>query len=339
MTQASAAPLTSIDAPIALVLSADEAFGMAMGVTLHSALYTLRTERAVEVYVLDGGLAATTRARVRRIAEGQGATITFVPLDPGLYTHARLRVEERFSPSTFARIHMDRILPDHIPRAVYLDSDIVVEKDLSRLWSIPFEGNVLLAVQDQFIPYVSARYGVKRWRALGLPADTPFFNSGMLVVNLPRYRQEHIGAQIFQYLLNHGDELNLRGNQEGFNAVLADRWTPLDLRWNVLHVTYDPARCCAVEREEGFRVPHERLTRDPYVIHYTDDSKPWDPTCMHPARGRFLWHLRQSGYFSPTEYAVWRTSHSTRHFMEWTRQASRPLRHTIGLRKRSPTSG
>ena len=334
MTHAPSASQPTRDDPIALVLAADEAFGMPLGVTMHSALHTLRAGRSAEVYVLDGGLKGETRARIRRIAEAQGASLTFVALDKTLYDDPRLRIEERFSLSTLARIHMDRALPSRIRRAVYLDSDIVVENDLSRLWEVPFGDHVVLAVQDQFIPYVSARYGVQRWRALGLSPDAPFFNSGMLVVNLPRYRDEQIGDQVFEYLLRHGDELNLGADQEGFNAVLSGRWGPLDLRWNVLHVTYNPTRCRAVEREEGFRIPHETLTRDPYVIHFTDDSKPWDPACMHPARHRFRWHLRRSGYLSRGEYLRWHLGHDACRLFHWVRRRSRPLRHVVGLRKR-----
>ena len=318
---------------IVLVLSADESFGLPLGVTLYSALQNLRAGWDAEVFVLDGGLLAQTRDRLRRVADGQGAALRFVRPALDRYRTPRLKTQERFSPINYARIHLDECLPERVERAVYLDADLVVEGDLSRLWEVAFGGAVLLAVQDQMIPFVSATMGVQRWQALGLSPETPFFNSGLMVVHVPRYRAEAVGARVFDYLLRFRDQLNLPGNQEGFNAILAGRWKPLDTRWNVVHGVYDPAWRRRTERNEGYRIPAQALTADPHVIHFTDNSKPWDPASHHPARNRFYRYLRHSGFLTRPEYLAWRALHDGRRAYHWLRRASRPLRHLLGLRK------
>lgn len=323
----------SVPGSIAMVLAADERFGMPLGVTLHSALTNLRVGVHAEVFVLDGGLSSDTRDRLCRVVARHDATLQFISPDLDRYRTPRLGTQERFSPINFARIHLDAYLLSRLDRVLYLDCDLVVERDLSTLWEVEFGDTLLLAVQDQAIPRVSSSLGIQRWCALGLSPEMPFFNSGMMVINLPRYRRESIGRQVFNYLLQYREQLNLFGNQEGFNAVLAGRWTPLDGRWNVVHAAYDPAWRRRTAEREGYRIPHEVLTRAPYIIHFTDDTNPWDPRSQHPARNRFYRALRNSRYLSPTEYLRWRTSQDTRRAYHWLRRTSRPLRHRIGLRK------
>lgn len=323
--------------PVTLVLSADEHFGLPLGVTVHSALRNLEEGRNAEVYVLDGGLTDETKKRLERIVVREAeSSLHFIEPDLERYRDSRLGTQVRFTPVNYARIHAAEYLPTRIQRAIYLDADVVVEHDLGKLWSMDFDGNVLLAVQDQLIPFVSSSMGVRRWRELGLQPDMPFFNSGVMVMNLERYRQEEIGAQVFDYLLRYRDELNLFGNQEGFNSVLAGRWKSLDLRWNVIHVAFDPQECEDIARREGFRVPHSRLTQDPYIIHFTADTKPWHPYCRHPARTRFYDHLQESSFLSWPEYLLWRARHRLLSFVEWLRHASRPYRHKL---RRKKTSG
>lgn len=316
---------------IVLVLSADEAFGMPMAVTLHSALHNLRPALRAEIFVLDGGLGEFTRGRLRQIAARHGATLHFVVPNLDRYRTPRLGTQDRFSAINYARIHLAESLPERVERAVYLDCDLLVERDLGALMEIPFDDAVLLAVQDAVIPFVSSTLGVQRWRALGYPPDTPFFNSGLMVVNLVRYRTEQIGAQVFDYLLRYRDELNLFGNQEGFNAILAERWAPLDPRWNVVHGVYDPAWRRRTEEREGIRIPHRALTAAPYAIHFTADTKPWEPSSQHPARGRFYHYLWQSHFFPRSEHLRWRLAHDARRAYHWLRRASRPVRHTLGI--------
>lgn len=319
--------------PIAIVLAADEHFGMPLVVTLHSALANLRAGACAEVFVLDGGLSRHTRDRLHCLTARHDARLRVLTPDLDRYRTPGLGTQKRFSPINYARIHLDEYLPSSIKRVIYLDCDLLVEKDLSALWEIDVGNAVLLAVQDQVIPHVSSSMGIQRWQALGLSPKTPFFNSGVMAMNVPRYRAEGIGEQVFDYLLRYRGQLNLFGNQEGFNAVLAGRWIPLDGRWNVVHAAYDPAWRRRTEEREGYRIPHEVLTRSPHIIHFTDKTKPWEPMSQHPARGRFYHYLYDSQYFSSLEYLRWRAPHDTCRAYHWLRRASRSFRHRIGLRK------
>ena len=317
---------------ITLVFAADDAFGMPLAVTLHSALQNLNADWRADAYVLDGGLTADTRRRIAGVGARHNTTVTFIAPDLARYQHSKLRTQTRFPPINYARIHVAEYVPSGIERALYLDCDLVVEQDLSELWKKDFDGTVVMAVQDQLIPHVSSSLGIQRWRELGLSPNTPFFNSGMMVIHLPRYRRENIGDRVFDYLVQYREQLNLYGNQEGFNAILATRWTPLDLRWNVIDRSYDPVQREQIEQREGVHIP-ALLAQSPHIIHYTDHSKPWDSACQHPAKDRFLFYLNGSRYYSRTEWLRWRTSHTARQLLNWARRRSRPYRHKIGLRR------
>ena len=91
------------------------------------------------------------------------------------------------------------LLADY-PRIIYLDSDVIVEADISDLWMSDFESNYVLAVQDLINPFVSSPLGLRNWRELGMNADSKYFNAGVLVLNADRWRKENVADRLVQYL-------------------------------------------------------------------------------------------------------------------------------------------
>ena len=57
--------------------------------------------------------------------------------------------------STYYKMFLPELLADY-PRLIYLDSDVIVQADISDLWMADFEGNYVLAVQDLINPFVSS---------------------------------------------------------------------------------------------------------------------------------------------------------------------------------------
>ena len=82
-------------------------------------------------------------------------------------------------------------------------------------------------------------------------ADTPYFNSGVLVINLTRWRKENVGDRVIEYLRKYQPYVQLE-DQEGLNAVLANDWGKLDPKWNLIsHIYYFDQWQESAFKEEG----------------------------------------------------------------------------------------
>lgn len=298
----------------------------------------LAAESAISLYILDCGIRLPTRRRltamVRRLRPD--ADLVWCPLDTEEYAPLQLKGLPYISLATYARLRIPDLLPD-LDRALYLDSDLVVDADLTPLWNVRLGGHPLGAVQDSGVPVVGGRYGIRSHEALGLAPDSAYFNAGVLVMDLAAWRTEGLAGQVLTHMMTYKEELRFY-DQEGLNAVLCDRWQPLDFRWNVTTEFF--LRDAQLPRDPLHEHYHRTAAeaaaavRDrPAVIHYTSARKPWHGTSRHPMADRYFAYLRRSGWMSPMAYLLVRSRAAARTAYDWLRVRSRGFRHNIGLRK------
>ena len=298
--------------PVRIACGADDRFALPMAVTLSSALRSLGPGRRAEVHVFDGGISGTNRSRisdvVRRTERAAGLHWTV----PDVSVLEGVRTTRAINAAAYLRLLLPSALPDHLERVIYLDSDTVVRRDLGHLFDHPFEGHSTLGVRDYYTPTVTSVGGLdERAAQFGIPPDAPYCNSGVLVLNLPVWRAERLAEQAFEYTRSFRDVMN-RNDQEAINAVVAGGWGLLDPRWNVTLSSVG-----SYERKETApeNIARECLRSDPWIIHYTSPAKPWHygagldgrRVLYYQSRERdlFLDALRESGWFSSTQYRVW----------------------------------
>ena len=174
------------------------------------------------------------------------------------------------------------------------------QRRLGRTVGDALSGHPLLAVQDQGVRYISGPFGLSNYRSLGIPEGTKYFNAGVLVLDLEKWRHEHISDAVVQYIKDHSDHIRFH-DQDGLNAVLWNRWGWLDPRWNQMPQLLQISQ---LEESPFDRPTHERAARHPYITHFASSDKPWRFRCRHPATGDFLSALATTDYrnFRPSQW-------------------------------------
>jgi lipopolysaccharide biosynthesis glycosyltransferase len=317
----------SFPSSLQLVTAADEAFAMPMAVTLFSVLSNLPPQTEIWIRALDAGVTAESKRRIRRVVCRTSPTVHlgWTCPDTSDLEPVELDLDARFSSAIYYRLLIPEVLPDACSRALYLDSDLVAERSILPLWRRSFGDNAALAVPERTVS--CPKNGVAEWRRLGLDADAPYFNSGVMLMNLEAWREQNLHGKTIEYLLDPENDFCYPGDQEALNAVLAGQWEPLDNRWNAFSFLYKPEP--RAESEEMLGIDLTSARDEPYILHYTSDEKPWQWSCGHPKRDRFYHYLWHSGWFSMPEYVKWRALLSFRKVKDVTR----PYRHRIGLRR------
>ena len=281
-------------AEVVVACAADAGYAMPLAAMLCSAASALDPRRSLTAFVVDDGLGPENRARVGASLP-DGVRIRWVAGDRDAV--AGLSTWGRMPRTTFQRLLVPDLLPPEVRRAVWLDCDVIVLADLGRLWDEDLGAHHLLAAQDMGVPLVSSHLGVPGYAALGIPADAKYFNAGVMVMDLERWRREDVAGRVARYLAGRGSAA-LFWDQEGLNAVLHDGWGEVDVRWNVN----------ASLARGGFYHPRHlgpdaqrAVAEDPWIVHFCGNLKPWR---MHdtgdPARRR--WFEQLDG----TVWAGWR---------------------------------
>jgi lipopolysaccharide biosynthesis glycosyltransferase len=274
--------VTRDSATIVVACASDQRYALPLAVMLHSVGVHVAPGVQIDAYALDDGVAEEDRRRVAASLPGNVHLTWRRPVSSveGLPTWGRMPL------TTYHKLALDEWLPANLTRALWLDCDLLAVDDLSPLWRCGMGGNTVLAVRDQRVPVVSARFGVTAWREQGLPEGATYFNAGVMVVDLERWHACDVRRRCHEYLDTHRDQVYF-WDQEALNAVLAGHWGELHPRWNSDPSLDDLVGYGGSRRGPGPAHKPSALT-ERGILHFSGNLKPWSFAGDGPCR-RLYW--------------------------------------------------
>lgn len=297
---------------IVAVTSADDKFSVGLAGTLSSALQSLRKETRLKLYVLDGGITVRNRDALEQHWNDSRLKVEWISVDRRAVSN--FVVSDHVTDATYYRLLAPELLPSDVDKFIYLDADMLVVRDLTTLWNEPLKNSACLAVQDAGAPFIDSdialadrenarRYcanlrPIPNYAALGLSPVSPYFNGGLLVVNLKLWRQDRLAHEMLRVLRDNAKHVTY-WDQYALNVVLNGRWNLLDPRWNQnSYILKLPGW-----QETMFtHSEYWRYVRDPWIVHF-NWIKPWQAGCEHPYGQLFRSKLRGSPWEVPEPVA------------------------------------
>lgn len=249
------------DPTIRVLTMADERYAMPLAVMGRSLLERHGSGRPLVLRVIDDGMTAASRCLVEESwKEASPGEARWEFVAPYYGEAERLPVWGRVPALTYARLFLNDQFPDCTGRVVVLDSDVLVLADIAELFETDLGGDVLGAVVDPFIPTVSALDGLPASVLEVIPPDAAYFNAGVMVVDLARWREQDVSRRAVAYIEGHYRELQ-QYDQDALNYVLHGQWREVEAGWNV-----QPRMTNAL----GVKCP-ERAR----IAHFSGRLKPW----------------------------------------------------------------
>lgn len=242
-----------------IVLVGDQAYQEQVSTTIKSIFYY---NKNVKIYVFNQGLSDQWFRDFNELAEQLDSELVNITLDQVTISPEWL-TQDHISSATYARYFIPQFVAEE--RVLYLDSDLVVNRDLQPLFDISLEGKLVAAVGD------AGGYG---------------FNAGVLLIDNQSWKEKQLQETFIKEtdrimgLVQSGQMEDFNGDQTVLNHVLAQDWLPLDKIYN-LQVGHD-----LVAFYSGWN-GHFELDQEPLIIHYTTFRKPWNSEVSY--RYRQLW--------------------------------------------------
>ena len=221
-----------------------------VGVAMQSIIE--HTSSAICFHILhDETLNNENREKLKQVALTGGHRVCFLFLDCQMFAGVTAQLEV-FTIGAMFRIMLPELLPD-LPRIIYLDADILVNRDIRELWDIDISEYYMGAVSDVDVAKGLARpLPVKR----GEVSAERYFNSGVLYINLDKIRKKgNMRWSILEYL--KGAKQAMLPDQDALNALYHEETLLLDVSWNyfAMFVRRDG------EQELKHRIYHYAATR------------------------------------------------------------------------------
>lgn len=263
-----------------IFFSSDDNYARHLGVAMYSLMIHNQNVEKINFFVVDNHISEENRSRLEEIVRNyKNSKLSFINYD--LYAQKlQLDMPWPISISAYARLFLAEMLPLEVNRVLYLDCDMVVNHDLSELWNFNLHGHCVGAVQDQVNPKIK--------ESVGLLSTDQYFNSGLLLVDLIRWRELKIGNQALSFICRHQGKV-IHHDQGVLNGLLYNDWIRLPLKYNVMTIHYimDQARVIRYFSDySGFYSLQEieEAKASPCILHYTPSftSRPWEQNCRHP---------------------------------------------------------
>jgi lipopolysaccharide biosynthesis glycosyltransferase len=340
--------------PITVVSAADDNYAMPLAVTIRSAIDRLRPGQPLHVRILDGGLTVESKERLLRSWQATNVDIRW--LEPPIAKIADLKTENHLNLVTYLRLFMPSLLPASLDRVIFLDADLLVQKDLAELWRTELGDAPVAAVNDYFTPYLNTREAIGRpsicdrhpdkchpvpnYRELGLKGTAGYFNAGVMVVNLAKWREMDVLHRAMGLVREHYEHVRYC-DQYALNVMFSEKWKPLDPRWNQNSNLW----AWGGKDDGAFDAQLFRQLRgDPWIVHFTWIRKPWHYGCTHPSRRKFFKAVDRTDWRgwrppAPPRTLVERVGDAYQQYRAWYRQTISPVARSIkvavGLKKRA----
>lgn len=136
---------------------------------------------------------------------------------------------EQYSIGSMFRLLLPEVLPE-LHKVIYLDADIMFCRDITELWNMELGQNTIAAVPDVGIAEKGINANIISKR--NLLKKEQYFNSGVLVLDLDRIREQGNLAQITIDLLKEIPESTMP-DQDALNVLYREKTLLLEPIWNV----------------------------------------------------------------------------------------------------------
>lgn len=173
-------------------------------------------------------------------------------------------ITSRYPKEIYYRIFAAQLLPDHLTRILYLDPDLIVNGNIQPLYDLPME-NYYFAAASHTGSFLRKMNGLR----LDMMEDTPYINSGVMLMNLERLRREQRPEEVFAFIEKKKSALILP-DQDVISALYGSKIYALDsYHYNMSENLYQ----CHAPFEKELNL--EWVKNNAVIIHYCGRQKPW----------------------------------------------------------------
>lgn len=265
-----------------ILFSSDDNYARHLGVAMISILQHSRDVNKIRFYVINNHISHNNVEKLKLlVGEYRNVEIVFIPFG-SIKKQLCLNLSWPISLSSYARLFVGEVLPIEVERVLYLDCDVVVNGPLFDLWNTDLHGKCIGAIQDTIPSRTKA--------AVGLSSKQPYFNAGVLLIDLKQWRQDSIGKKCLNFIDSYSGRVT-HHDQGVLNGVLKGQWKRLPLKYNVMTVHYMMSQS-KMRRYYKDEAPYyddleiNESIKKPIIIHFTPSftCRPWEDNCCHPLR-------------------------------------------------------
>lgn len=243
---------------IPIFFAVDNNYAPFLSVVLESIKANSSKDYQYDIYVLNNDISEEYINKIN-LYNDKNIKINFFSLKERFEAfEGKLPTRDYYSTAIYYRLFIADLFPE-LDKALYLDADITVLGDISELYNHELGENYLGVISedvvysyDEFIMYARHALNIK---------DPNYFNSGVLVMNLKKIREDKILEKFIRMLGKIS--FYVAPDQDYLNVICKDKVLYIEQDWNKTPL------------------PHIIFTENVKLIHYKLTAKPWHYDTIH----------------------------------------------------------
>lgn len=226
--------------PLTVVVACDNHYLILLAALIKSIEANIRSGQTINVYVIEDKLTQANKQKLKRSVNANITTLSWQKMDEVIPAGMHLPLDKSSYPlNIYMRLFIPYFIPKEIEKVLYLDVDMIVQGDITTIFENDLGDNSIAAVLDpRIITFDNSWGGVLNYAELGLSGKTRYFNTGLILMDLVKWRNNDLTTKILECIEANKKFLNYP-DQYGLNVALANNWFELSPLWNHFS-TIDP---------------------------------------------------------------------------------------------------
>ena len=251
----------------------------------------------IDFAVLHASLSEEIQTVLTEYFKNQVRSLKFYKIDPSFIAQVSSiqAAPHLLHAEAYLRLFAATVLPDDV--VLHIDCDTIVLGDILPIMQEYDIAKPICACNEYDIHYKSVKRpylkkchqaydtyinvesnAYRQQKRLGIQGDFHYFNSGIMIMNLHKWRETNLTTTILEYINTH--PFLHAADQDALNAVLNGNFGVLHPKWNS-HVLM-----CGIVTNYSDEELTE-ATQHPQIVHFTGSVKPWHYMSSHPYKRQY----------------------------------------------------
>lgn len=210
----------------------NEKYAPFAGVSITSLLENNKLVPEIIVYILGEGLSEKSENLFIALAKKYNRNIVFIDTDKTIAQMIEWHIPAyRGSYAANLRLFLPLLLDESVQRVLYLDADTIIDGSVQDLYEMDMKEYAIAMALDSF--------GTRHKINIGLEIEEKYFNSGVVLFDLKKWREEDLSNRIVKHVGDSKVEYP-SPDQDLLNVVCKGLIYCISPKWNLqpAHVVY-----------------------------------------------------------------------------------------------------
>lgn len=253
--------------PTKICLITDEKYTVPTAVTVSSLICNMDNDSFYDIYIITYNVSDFSKEMFMKF-ENKHVSINFFEINENKFKN--LKVYSHVPTTALLKFQIPDIFKE-FEKILYIDGDIIVQKDLSELYNTALDNNYTAAVIDMVGEYSKNLQDI-------VGVDN-YFNSGVMLLNLKQLRMDNIFEKLIDAKINHPYWTSM--DQDPLNFVFNKKVLLLEPKYNATIAAFDEFKYDIATVNKFYNTNYkcmEELQADTVINHLAGCSRtrPWE---------------------------------------------------------------